>query len=199
MKIARRWIPLLVLAVVTVVLAFLIRDFVRQVIVLPVVYVGWYAWIVLSNLPYWFFWALLLGIVLAVALTSLRGRDRPRRVAPPAEAAPQGPVTNWYRLFAQAERSSTARRRLARTLGQFLWRTRYPDLPYNETIFLQHAEDDRLELTRETRAYFGAGLLREGPSPRRRFNRERAADPLDLPPEHAVAFLEDRLNPSQLE
>jgi hypothetical protein len=211
MKIARRWIPLLIVLAATAVLAFVIRDFVRQVIVLPLVYVGWFGWIVLTNLPFWIFWAVLLLVMVAIAGASLRRPERYRRPAPPPDALPQGPVTTWYKLLDQAERSTTAQRRLARGLGQVLWRVRYPDLPYNEALFLQHADDAALALPPEMRAYFHAGLQRDTPAvPRRlrRLDRHRVQgtdqhrdphDALDLPPSEAVTFLEDELNPGNLE
>ena len=199
-----RWLPLLAMLVVTAILAFVIRDFVRQVIVLPVVYVGWYGWIILSNLPHWIFWGLLLLVVLSVAAASLRRPEEARRPAPPPEARPQGPVTNWYRQLEQASSSVTAERRLARSLGQVLWRTRYPDLPYNEALFLQQVDDGAgndgaLNLTPAMRAYFHAGLQRETPPLTRRWWRRRDDFALNVAPDDAIAFLEAQLNPNHVE
>ena len=214
MKKLPRWLPLLAMLVVTAILAFVIRDFVRQVIVLPVVYVGWYGWIILSNLPYWIFWGVLLLVVLGVAAASLRRPEEARRPAPPPEARPQGPVTTWYRQLEQAATSVTAERRLARSLGQVLWRARYPDLPYNEALFLQHVDRDSggsgagdsgpghrgaLNLTPAMRAYFHAGLQRETPTLTRRWWRRKDDYALAIAPDDAIAFLEAQLNPSHVE
>ncbi|MEZ4557232.1 MAG: hypothetical protein R2854_12420 [Caldilineaceae bacterium] len=85
-----------------------------------------------------------------------------------------------------------------------LWRTRYPDLPYNEALFLQQVDDGAgndgaLNLTPVMRAYFHAGLQRETPPLTRRWWRRRDDFALNVPPDDAIAFLEAQLNPNHVE
>lgn len=61
-----------VILAITLVLALVLRDFVRNTIVLPLTNFFWIVWIALASLPQALWWILLLLIGLGVALRSLR-------------------------------------------------------------------------------------------------------------------------------
>ncbi len=158
----RRWIPLAIVGAATLILAVVVRDFVREIVVEPVAYLGWIVWLLLTNLPHWIFWTLLLLAGLVIAASSLRRRPARRQQQPAAKSPVQGPVQRWSRLFTQAEQSASARQRLSRELGHVLWSAQHPDLPYNSRQFAElssaHTPDSGPDAT--MRAYFAAGLER---------------------------------------
>lgn len=74
----RRLILLGVVLVVVIGLALVMRDFIRQVILLPLISLGWLVWVELTSVPQAIFWALFLLIAIVIALRSLNtGRSRP--------------------------------------------------------------------------------------------------------------------------
>lgn len=74
----RRLILLGVVLVVVIGLALVMRDFIRQVILLPLIRLGWLVWVELTSVPQAIFWALFLLIAIVIALRSLdTGRARP--------------------------------------------------------------------------------------------------------------------------
>ena len=88
----RRFLPLALLAATTLVLAFLVEDFVREVVVVPVLYVGWFSWLTLINLPQWTFWVLLTVVAATLAIRSLSGEKRQAVKRPDPPPSAHGPV-----------------------------------------------------------------------------------------------------------
>lgn len=194
----RRWLPLLIVVLLTVGLAFFVHDLVRRIVVEPVVYVGWFGWLVLTNLPHWVFWTLLLLAGLFMASASIRRPPRVRHQAAEETVPDRGPVERWQRLFEQGEGSSTARQRLARELGRVRWIALYPDLPYNAQTFADEMSaagpGSPRRLDEEMAAYFAGGLAATAPGAQARgWFRRRLPDELDLPKEQVVTHLEETL------
>ena len=191
----KRWLPFLIIAALTLVLAFIVRDFVREVLVTPLVYVGWLGWLMVTNLPDWVFWLLLLLVGAILATASMRG---PKPAAPErrSEAATeQGPVHRWQRMFEQAAASPTGRQRLARELGRVLWTDRHPDRPYNLAEFEARGAATFGPLPRELHDFFLAGLQRTPAHPAGRLRVVRRPQPDGLPVDDVVAYLEAMLAP----
>jgi hypothetical protein len=67
----RRLILLGVVLVVVIGLALVMRDFIRQTILLPLINLGWLVWVGLTSVPQVVFWALFLLIAIVIALRSL--------------------------------------------------------------------------------------------------------------------------------
>ena len=67
----RRLLMLLAAAVVTALLALILRDFVRENVILPLMNMGWMAWIGLVSVPQAVYWGMFLLLALIVAVRSL--------------------------------------------------------------------------------------------------------------------------------
>jgi hypothetical protein len=67
----RRMILLGLTLVVVVGLALVMRDFIRQTILLPLINLGWLVWVGLMSVPQAVFWALFLLIAIIIVLRSL--------------------------------------------------------------------------------------------------------------------------------
>ena len=189
----RRLLPLAVALAVTLVLAFAVSGFVREVIVVPALYAGWFTWLILLNLPQWIFWALLVIVTFVLALRSLRGPRRQRPDKKPGAAQAQGPVSTWSHRLKNVPSQPTSRWRVSRDLGHIFWETRFPDEPFNMQQFLQRISEPAMAMPPEIRNYFEAGLARPQPTYRSWFRprRREAASPLDLDPAIAIQFLEN--------
>jgi hypothetical protein len=75
----RRLLILLSTVVLTAFLALILRDFVRAYVVLPLLNMGWIAWIGLLSVPQAVFWGLFLLLALYIAVRSLSsGSNRNR-------------------------------------------------------------------------------------------------------------------------
>ncbi len=193
----KRFLPLALLAIATIVLAFLVEDFVRQVIVVPVLYVGWFFWLILTNLPQWVFWTLLTLGAIVLAARSLSGRQREvtRPFYPPP--AGKGPVTTWTQRLNQASSQTSSQWRVSRDLGRFFWETHFPAEPYHVQHFVARLSDSNTKLPANIRDYFLAGAQR--PPSARSFLFFRRTPPLPpalaLDPEIVVDFLENQFGP----
>jgi hypothetical protein len=67
----RRLLTLLSAVVVTALLALILRDFVREFVVLPLLNLGWMVWIGMLSVPQAIYWGIFLLLALIVALRSL--------------------------------------------------------------------------------------------------------------------------------
>jgi len=75
----RRLFILLAFLVLTALLALILRDFVRNYVVLPLLDLGWIAWIFMLSVPQAVYWGMLLLLVIYIAFRSLSaGASRPR-------------------------------------------------------------------------------------------------------------------------
>lgn len=68
----RRLILIAIVMAVVLGLAVLLRDFVRQAILLPLINLGWLAWVELQRVPQIVFWALFVLVALIIAGRSLQ-------------------------------------------------------------------------------------------------------------------------------
>ena len=176
---------------------FLVRDFVREVIVQPFLYVIWFITLFLRSLPQFFFWIVFVLLALFVAARSLRGRKQVAQKVYREPAQLGGPVAVWARLIHHAERGGYSRWQLAQSLAKLTWDI-FGD---GERLTAQQIDArikaGQLKLPPEIQAYFAASMTPYQPTSRfRRFLLGKgSATPLDLNPEQVVAHLEDKLNP----
>ena len=200
-KRGRRWLPLAAVLVMTVLLGLLVQDFVRQVIVLPAIYAGWLAWVVLSNVPHWIFWALFILVAVGSAFYSLEAPPRQAKHATTAPAPVRGPISVWRDRLETGD-SETGRRRLAREMGRVLWNARQPERPYNHLQFVAHADELTPNLNTPmpapVRAFLEAGVAREITPVRVWYLPKPPLTPaLAIDLDTVVTFLESELNPTQ--
>lgn len=188
----RRLLPLVVALAITTVLVLAVDGFLRQVIIEPLLYVGWVVGIIVTSLPQSIFWALFVLLALILALGSLsRGERPPPRPSRRREPA-QGPVLTWLHLLERSESRRFGRWNLAQSLRRLAQSILEPDDPY--AIHPLDKGLTRLEAPPEIEAYFNARLPPVQPLSWRWLlhqTQRTPPGPLDLDPEAVVAYLEE--------
>jgi len=162
MKATRRRSLLLIglTAASLVLLAFLLHDFSRQLIVVRLSRYLWVAYLVSLSIPRWLIWTLFLAAVLFIAFKSLAqgGRASPRRELERALPPPAGPVEAERRWVRLASLGSYGRWRLAQRLADLAAEV----IAYEEQMppdFAKQAlQRGEIELPPQVRFYLQAGL-----------------------------------------
>lgn len=200
----RRRLLLIALAALLVALAApAIDEFVGQVIVIPLLYIAWFAYALISSLPQALLWG---GFVLVALLIAWRSLRKQRFVAEERleEGHTPGRLERWVRLirFADQERvgqKGYAAWRLANRLSSLALEVLAEQERRSAQELRQQLARAALDIPPEVRAYLQAGIDRHDPSwsLRRRgwpfpaWRRSRAARaPLDLDPERVVRLIE---------
>lgn len=193
---ARYW-PLALALVMALVVAFTVDDFVREVLVAPLLYASWLGVLVVRSLPTSLFWTL---FVLAAAVVAVRAFARPPR--PPQKVgarAPQGegPLAGWYRRLQRSGEHGYSRWLLARDLrrltGELLNPTDFFRL--DEADFRR--DDFEATLPPPIAAYFQAKM--DTPAPVSwlwawlRLKPASAESAVRLDPEVVIDFLESQV------
>lgn len=190
----RRFIPLIVLLTIAALMTFLVKDFVREVIISPFLLAVWYTTLILNAFPDTFYWALFIIATVVIAIRSLTRRAdlerRPRRQT----IETGGPVTTWSRLIEHADDGGYSRWQLSQSLCKLTW-----DMVQNQDHrSMQRIEEQlrnqTLDLPSEIQAYFEAGLLPYQPLSKlqRRLRMNNSPAALDLDPAEVVSYLEQR-------
>jgi len=186
----RRYLPLAVVLLVTAVLVLLLDNFLRAVIVQPLLYAAWFMGLVLSSLHQSVFWSVLLFMALVLMLRSLGGGKRKPRSRPGKRYPAQGQVRRWTLLLERAETQRFARWNLAQALRRLAQEVLQPDERRGSNQPRRPIED---RLTPDIETYFNAKLppaqtltLRQ----RLQTKSLQPSHPLDLDPEVVVDFLE---------
>ena len=192
----RRRLLLATLALLPViVMAILVEGFVREIIVVPLLYVFWIARLFFASVPQFVFWLLFLVIALVVAGRSLAKRQVISRRRE-RESWEQGRIEGWLRMIEQRRSGGYFKWRFSHRLGILLLQA----LAYQERIDLRQArrrfEDRSLAIPPAVRSFLRAGMTSYSPmgETTRFFRWQRQSSPLDLDPEEAVQFLEDVQN-----
>lgn len=187
-----RFLPLLICLLLTVVFVFAIKDFMREVIIKPLFYAGWFMGLVLDSLPEMVLWAVFILLALFIASKSLiKGKESVAKEGR-AVASKHGSVITWFRLLEWSENQDYSRWRLAAELRKLSAKMLLPDKepsPYDPAL--------RAALPPDIMAYFEARPSSFGSGFRLPFRREakNETSPLNLAPEIVVQFLEKQLDP----
>ena len=185
----KSWLPFGLVFALSSLLALLFQGFLRQVIVVPLLYAYWFVRLCLESLPQSLLWALFIGVAVVIAGKSLsvkKAKSRQERRGFTIEH--QGKIEAWMERVRLARRGNYFKVRLARRLAEFSLET----LAYRERLAPQEIqaqlESGTLEAPQEIQAYLKAGL-----SMFTQRLRAPQASPLQLNPERVVQFLEDLL------
>jgi len=199
-----RWPPIMLALLLVGVLALAITGYMRDLIIIPLLYFFWGARLLYESIPQTAVWGCFLVIavlVVARSLPRLPAAATPQSPAP----APQERLAPWARLLRQSERDGLARWRLAQRLGilaQDVLAYHEQDTPQR---IRRRVEDGSQPIPPDIRAYLRAGMTAYQPTRRSRrrllplarlgLRREAApADPLGLDPEQVVRLLEETLS-----
>lgn len=192
-----RFLPLMVSLLVAGVLVLLVRDFLHQVIVTPILYVSWIATLTLGSFRQEFYWVAFIVVALVIATKSLARGNADKRTTRSARYSNRGPVATWFALVARSETQEFSRWRLAQALKRLAREILTPGGTFNLHNYETERERYVTDLPPEVEAYFEAPL----PWSQRalafwhRFRATKRSTGLDLDPEMVVEFLESRVDP----
>jgi len=195
----RLWFLGLIL-VLAIPLVWVLKDFAREAIATPLLYVLWIGDLFFQSIPQVLFWALFLASALIVAGRSLIRGKKPAQQEREAETVRKGQVqvlTRWLLLAAQEDYFEW---RLARHLGELTSAVLAQRERTAVARMRQHLRDGELDLPPEVQAYLQTGLtvtFSKSGSPFSRLllrlrSSTRTAE-LDPGPENVVQFLENQL------
>jgi hypothetical protein len=188
----KRFIPLMVVFLLALVLTFLFDDFVRTVIVEPLLLLLWIAGTYLQSLPQFVFWILFVLVALIILVKSLKLTiSWPQRDPRKNISAPLGYVAGWQNQLQRADRQLYFRWQLTRSLAKLTQETLTPaDLLDSDDT--QPSPDIMNTLPPEIAAYFQSAPPRKPAARSRWYKRksDRMEPALALDPERVVEFLE---------
>ena len=190
----KRLLPLGVILLTAILLAPLFRNFIREVVVIPLLYVFWIGRIIFDTIPQTGFWGCFLLIALLMASASLLKKSKLQSRIYEVKTVQPGRVETWANLIRQATEEDYYRWRLAQPLRELILETLAHEARLTSKQIKRRLTDDQLDIPPEIRAYLQASLLSLSylSAPRFRFRSRRLTSPLNLDPERVVKFLEDR-------
>jgi hypothetical protein len=168
------------------------EQFVREVIVIPFLYLLWIGRFLFEAVPQAVLWAVFSMILMLIMLMSFstNRKSEPQRYK--QTAAAQGRIEPWLELIQKAERDAYFKWRLAQGLQKLAldMLAHQADLPLKQVR--QQLKDGELSLPPAVLAYFQASLKSLGylAVPRRFFSSKAETSPLDLDPAQVVQCLE---------
>ncbi|HRV90800.1 MAG TPA: hypothetical protein P5526_01415 [Anaerolineae bacterium] len=168
------------------------RAFVREAIVIPLLYLLWIGRFILSAVPHSALWGCYVAVLLLLmGVSLLRRRSKKPRPRPPNEAV-EGRIAGLAHLLRQAEHDDYFKWRLAQQLQKLSLDTIAYHTGQSIPETRRQLQQGRLDLPAELQAYFEAGLKPLGSlaASRKRFLTNRPTMALDLDPAIVVRFLE---------
>ncbi|MFL5802798.1 MAG: hypothetical protein ACJ8CR_13785 [Roseiflexaceae bacterium] len=182
-----------------VILALTLSGLVRELVVIPLLYLLWLMRVIFESIPQVILWVGFLALAAIVAWNSLAGPRAPPPARQPVQAS-RAPVAAWAALFERTTRDDYARQLLAQRLGQLAFELLASQGQPPAQSLWQYLNDMSQDIPPDVRAYFQAGVRMHRPLSRfwdrwwpRTARQESRSDPLDLDPEQVVRFLEERM------
>jgi hypothetical protein len=184
------YIPLMFTSLLTLVLFFLVDDFVIEVLLKPVLRFFWFISLVVRTIPQGILWAVF--ILIMIFLVASGFREDAQKASPTWRASKPlpGRVETWTRWLVGARRSRYARWRLSKELRKL---TRELLSPYEGEERVRLGLDD-LDLPEDIRAYLEAPYPVDNQGRNRWWQTKKETDPtLELEPQRVLDFLRKRL------
>jgi Na+-transporting methylmalonyl-CoA/oxaloacetate decarboxylase gamma subunit len=184
----------LLLLLLGALVAYFIQDFVRQTLLYPLVYLYWSLRLVYEGVPGIVWWFILLGILLLLALSSLKRRKEPPGLAPEANnQIPSRPQT-WMRRLKNKNQGDYFSWQLAREISTLALTC----LADRNRLTPAAARDEllagRFNLPQHIQAYLLAGSLPNSYNQylemKTNIQLPGTGSPLELDPEEIISFLE---------
>lgn len=190
----KRLLPLGLIVLVALLLSPFLQTFVRELIVIPLLYLFWIGRFVYAAIPQSVLWSVLVGILaLIMGLSLLLGRrKRKRRAHRPAEP-PGGRIEGWAKLIQQAQNDDYFKWRLAQQLQKLTLNTLAHQRGQSLKQTRRQLREGTLEMPTDVQAYFQTSLqpLANLRPPKTLFSpKTDVASPLDLDPLKVVEYLE---------
>lgn len=170
-----------------------IRDFVRDAIIIPFLYLFWLGSFFVKAVPQQWLWTGFLGLCLLILAVSLINKRKHRPKPAPIKDFHQGRIERWAKLLEQARQDDYFKWRLAQHLQNLaLNAIAHQNGQSIKQIRLQMRLGE-LDMPPDLAAYFQASLKPLGhlPAPKRLLQlKTRPPSPLDLDPAYVIQYLE---------
>ena len=199
-----------ILIALAIPLMFMLEDFVRDAIVVPLSYQAWLVSVVVGAMPHSYFLAAAIALIVYVALRSLHGKRADSQPSRAATRESEGHVKAWIERLELVNRGAYSKQRFDHHIGHFLLRLTAHEqrLSLRETIrritagdldfppeldpYLKQATRVGMSLKRDRLAWLIALLLGR---PRRQTNLHHVAEQVDP----ALRYAETHLKIEQRE
>jgi energy-coupling factor transporter transmembrane protein EcfT len=171
--------------IISLVLAFFLRDVVYATIILPLAYMLWLGKYYYSAIPQLLLWALLLIVIFLTVIWNFLPETRSNQRKQLKRRAAEGQVEALAAWIRKSRKGNYFKWQLANRLGRIA--RRLAELSGEHTRFVSGNE--------AVDNYLDAGMnysFVDFPGPKNRFHRT-APTPLDLDPEKAVDHLESQM------
>ena len=187
----KTYLPLIFSLMSELVLFFLVDDFVREVLIKPILWLVWFLSLLIRSIPQGIFWVGFILFMLIITLSSLVGREKADFRSKRQSTRKLGNVEKWARLIEFSKTSSYSKWRLSQRLRRLSQKILSPNNDHNP--FANGVSD--LEPPDEIRSYFEAQQP-SGYSILDRFKPDAASSngDLNLDPEVVIQYLEKSLD-----
>ena len=176
----KSYIPLFITLGLGLFLFFQVENFIRTVLVIPMLYLAWTISVVVESIPQAFLWGVFVFLMLVAVFSGSEAEQTPHRSRKQMITELPGTVESWAQLLEIAQKSRFSRWRLANRLKRLTWRLLSPTDENDFPIY----DFSGLELPADIKAYFDAGQ----PAKLRRLNWFNEAN--DEPDEAAILDLD---------
>ena len=177
-------------------IAFLIEDLVRQLVVIPLLYFWRLFVVVLGLCPQAFYWALLVLVLLALSIGSILRTERETSLSSEPRTENPGPVARWDRWVRNLSRGNYFKAGFAQVSGRLILEALAQREQLADDQVKERLQAGQLDVPSDIRAYVIAGLTPRSylfpPESNNRTRREKT--PLDLPVSRLVEFLEAKMD-----
>jgi hypothetical protein len=180
-----RWLALLGIGAFSVLLAFLLRDVVYDVVIIPLAYLLWLGKYYYSAIPQLVLWSVLLSLLFLAVLWNMIPDGRPFSRKEPRRPPPEGQVEALSVWLVKSRKGNYFKWQLANRLGRIARRLTEGSAALQRLPSGGEAVDK----------YLDAGLnysFVDFPTPRNPFERV-ARTPLDLDPRVVADYLESQM------
>jgi len=156
----RQWLALAGILIISLLLAFPLREAVHHIVVVPLAYVFWFISLYYQSIPELLIWIGFLVVIGIIIITNLVGEPRRPARIPDAKKEFEGPVEKLSISLKKARRGRYYRWRMAHRLAKVAREL----LAQREGLEVKQVHDNRLNgqnwsPPRELDEYFQAGLF----------------------------------------
>jgi hypothetical protein len=189
----KRLLPLGLILLLAGLVAPVLRDLVREVLVLPLLYILWIGRLIVDTIPQLILWGGVLTIFLIIMIISLLETKKSRQATRKAAKEPQERIKGWADLIHKAAWDDYFKWRLAQHLQKLTLDAIAHDRGQSPKQIKQQLRRGELDIPPELQAYFQASLTSLGQlaGPKRLFQPKAPPSPLDLDLAKVVEFLEN--------
>ncbi len=194
MKKSLLWVGLILLLAAPLVIA--LQGFIRNVIVVPLMYIFWVGHLIFQSIPQSILWALFLAVAILISVKSFAKPPRLNAKTNDVEKENPGQVSLWVERFHMKNEWT-----LSRYLGKLIVTALAYNRQQSPNKIREKIESGKIVTQPEIQTCLKVGLKRKSDSsdsPHSGFffrirSRRKAARSLGLDPEKVVKFIENQL------